>query len=77
MVQQLRSSSSISRPCSIGPQDWRVSRRESTRRPAPAGPPAARTGHHRLPSQQRLPRLGCVSQPIMIAAAAPLRGQPA
>jgi hypothetical protein len=34
MVQQLRSSSSISRPCSIWPQDWRVSRRESTRRPA-------------------------------------------
>jgi len=35
---------------------------ESTRPPAPADPPAARTGHHRLPWQQRLPRLDCVSQ---------------
>jgi len=36
--------------------------RESTRPPVPAGPPAARTGPHRLPWQQRLPRLGRVSQ---------------
>src|SRR6266487_4689148 len=35
---------------------------ESTRPPVPAGPPAARTGPHRLPWQQRLPRLGCVLQ---------------
>jgi hypothetical protein len=35
---------------------------ESTRPPVPAGPLAARTGRHRLPWQQRLPRLGRVSQ---------------
>jgi hypothetical protein len=39
-----------------------ISDGESTRPPVPAGPPAARTGHHPLPWQQRLPRLGCVSQ---------------
>ena len=32
-----------------------------------------RTGHHPLPWQQRLPRLGRVSQPVMIAAAASTR----
>ncbi len=35
----------------------RVSHRDRTRRPTPAGPPAARTGHHPLPWQQRLPHL--------------------
>jgi hypothetical protein len=35
---------------------------------------ATQTGHHPLPWQQRLPRLDRVSQPSMIAAAAPLRG---
>ena len=35
---------------------------ESTRPPAPADPPAARTGHHPLPWQQRLPHLDRVSQ---------------
>ncbi len=34
----------------------------STRLPVPSGPPAARTGPHRLPWQQRLPRLDRVSQ---------------
>ena len=43
---------------------------ESTRPPAPAGPPAAPTGHHPLPWQQRLPHLDRMSQPVMIAAAA-------
>ena len=34
---------------------------KAPRPPVPSGPPAARTGPHRLPWQQRLPRLGCVS----------------
>jgi hypothetical protein len=52
----------ISSPCTIWPQDSRIPPGKSTRPPAPAGLPAARTGHHRLPRQQQLPRLGCVTQ---------------
>jgi hypothetical protein len=44
------------------------------RPPAPAGLPAAQTEDHRLPWQQALPRPNRVSQPVMIAAAAPVRG---
>ena len=54
--------SSISSPCTIWPQDCRVSR--LGKRPATrlSRSPPAPTGNHRLPWQQRLPRLGCVSQ---------------
>ena len=54
---------SISNPCTIWPQDSRVSRRGK----APGHPPQQvcqqrGPGHHRLPRQQRLPRLGCLTQ---------------
>jgi site-specific DNA recombinase len=50
---------------------------ESTRPPVPAGPPAARTGHHRLLCQQRLPHLDRVSQTHHDRGSRTCRGSPA